>query len=126
MDEDESPVGRLTIVELEGARRAFAELRAVASQIPDPAVRTRVRDLGDRLLTAIQGPGAVGLGAELTAREIDVLAHAAIGYRNAEIAERLAVSTETVKSYLRSALDKLGAHSRHGAVSAARVARRLP
>jgi DNA-binding CsgD family transcriptional regulator len=64
--------------------------------------------------------------AALSPREIDVLAQVALGATNAEAATRLSVRAETVKSYLRSAMSKLGAHSRHEAVVLARRAGLLP
>ena len=62
----------------------------------------------------------------LTPRELDVLAQVALGCTNAEAAQRLSLKPETVKSYLRSATAKLGAHTRHEAVSKARRSRLLP
>ena len=64
--------------------------------------------------------------ATLSARELDVLAQVALGCTNAEAAKRLSLKPETVKSYLRSATAKLGAHTRHEAVAKARRARLLP
>jgi DNA-binding NarL/FixJ family response regulator len=49
--------------------------------------------------------------ARLTTRERDVLTHVARGQTNAEVAESLVISVETVKSHLRSLLAKSG--SRH-------------
>jgi len=86
-------------------------------------------ELAELLVRVVSGPLAASVppGArELTAREIDVLAHAAIGATNSEIAEQLGVSGETVKSYLRSAMGKLRARSRHGAVVHARAAGAIP
>ena len=55
----------------------------------------------------------------LTEREIDVLRHVAVGTRNREIAERLAISEETVKVHVKHILEKLGANDRTGAVAIA-------
>lgn len=57
---------------------------------------------------------------------MDVLACVATGATNAVAAERLGLRPETVKSYLRSAMRKLGVHSRLQAVVAARRAGVLP
>ncbi len=62
-------------------------------------------------------PGTV---PALSARERDVLACVALGWTNAEVASDLELTTETVKSYLRSAMRKLRAHSRLEAVVTAR------
>ena len=62
-----------------------------------------------------------GVGERLdrlpTAREIDVLELISDGLGNREIAERLFLSEETVKSHIRSILAKLQARSRAHAVA---------
>jgi DNA-binding NarL/FixJ family response regulator len=55
----------------------------------------------------------------LTEREIDVLRHVAGGNRNRDIAERLAISEETVKVHVKHIMEKLGASDRTAAVSIA-------
>ncbi|MGW2370800.1 MULTISPECIES: response regulator transcription factor [Kitasatospora] len=56
----------------------------------------------------------------LTPRETDVLELAADGTPIAEIAERAGLSQGTVRNYLSSAANKLGAENRHAAVRIAR------
>jgi DNA-binding CsgD family transcriptional regulator len=75
-------------------------------------------------LTAPEPAGADG--ASLAPRELDVLAWVAEGSTNAAVARRLGLRPETVKSYLRSAMRKLGAHTRGEAVATARRAGLLP
>jgi len=55
----------------------------------------------------------------LTDREIDVLQHVAGGNRNRDIAERLAISEETVKVHVKHIMEKLGASDRTAAVAIA-------
>ncbi|OEV28118.1 LuxR family transcriptional regulator, partial [Streptomyces nanshensis] len=62
----------------------------------------------------------------LSPRELDVLSYVALGCTNAEAAQYLGLEAETVKAYLRSATRKLGVHSRHHAVAAARRHGLLP
>ncbi|MFI5429227.1 LuxR C-terminal-related transcriptional regulator [Aeromicrobium sp. UC242_57] len=97
-------------------RDAFAEMRIIARETTDPATRARIEALLD------PSTGAV----ILTERQLDVMGLVAMGCRNAEIADRLGLGRETVKSYLRSAMARLGARSRHEAVTNARRAGLLP
>ena len=62
----------------------------------------------------------------LTARETDVLACAALGSTNAEIAAQLGLREGTIKAYLGTAMSKLDASTRHAAVTRARRAGLLP
>jgi DNA-binding NarL/FixJ family response regulator len=57
--------------------------------------------------------------AELTARELEVVALLARGLRNAQVAEQLVVSVRTVEHHVSSVLTKLGARTRAEAVAAA-------
>ncbi|MET0557524.1 MAG: LuxR C-terminal-related transcriptional regulator [Solirubrobacterales bacterium] len=58
---------------------------------------------------------------QLTDREREVMTLVASGLQSAEIAEFLFLSPETVKSHVRNALEKLGAHTRAHAVAIALV-----
>jgi DNA-binding CsgD family transcriptional regulator len=107
----------------EEAREVHAQLRRLAADpSAPPALRAQLRVLAERLTRGKRG----GPAAALSARELDVLAQVALDCTNAEAAKRLSLKPETVKSYLRSATAKLGAHTRHEAVAKARLARLLP
>ncbi len=82
--------------------------------------------MSDRLAGVLDGTEPEPTDVVLSPRETDVLSHVALGCSNAEIAQRLSVGAETVKSYLRSAMSKLDVHSRHEAVVAARKSGLLP
>ena len=62
----------------------------------------------------------------LSPRETDVLACAAIGATNAQIAAQLSLREGTVKAYLSSAMSKLDASTRFAAVTKARRSGLLP
>ncbi|MFF9143683.1 LuxR C-terminal-related transcriptional regulator [Streptomyces sp. NPDC014861] len=109
----------------EEVRQAHGELRALAPRVADEELRTRLLAVCGRLESAAGRPGPVG-GVALTPRETDVLAAVASGATNAVAAQRLGLRPETVKGYLRSAMRKLGAHTRLEAVVAARRAGALP
>ncbi|GAB3700538.1 response regulator transcription factor [Saccharopolyspora tripterygii] len=61
----------------------------------------------------------------LTRREYDVLRLAAMGHSNPEIAERLLLARNTVKTYLQTAMQKLNARNRVEAIAKAHEARLL-
>ncbi|WP_295998297.1 response regulator transcription factor [Rugamonas sp.] len=63
--------------------------------------------------------GHYAQGDRLTARELDVLRLVAVGNSNRRVGERLAISEETVKAYMKNILPKLGAQDRAHAVALA-------
>ncbi len=64
------------------------------------------------MVRSLVGRGRPTLGSDLTAREIEVLRHAAQGLSNKEIAEQLYLSVNTVRNHMQHVLNKLGAHSK--------------
>ena len=124
----------------EEVRAAHGELRALAPKLVDADLRTELLAACGRLAGAVGamgaagspgGAGAVGdpsrgVPVALAPREVDVLACVASGSTNATAAELLGLRPETVKGYLRSAMRKLGTHTRLEAVVAARRAGVLP
>ncbi|KWT60195.1 response regulator [Streptomyces albus subsp. albus] len=110
----------------EEVREAHGELRALAQRIADPALRRELLAACGRLAAASSPERGTEDPVPLAPREVDVLACVATGATNAVAAERLGLRPETVKSYLRSAMRKLGVHSRLQAVVAARRAGVLP
>ncbi|MFH8414972.1 response regulator transcription factor [Streptomyces collinus] len=116
----------------EQVREAHAALRALAGRITDPELRAEL--LGACALLTAESTESAGSAAEsggsarvrLAPREVDVLACVAAGATNAVAADRLGVTPETVKGYLRSAMRKLRARTRGEAVVAARRAGWLP
>jgi DNA-binding CsgD family transcriptional regulator len=65
-------------------------------------------------------PDAVsGVGAELTAREREILGHLAAGRTNGEIAKALVISTKTASVHVSNILRKLGVPSRYQAAEIA-------
>lgn len=89
-----------------GRRLTLEDLQA----IPYPQAPARAQAAGS--------PSAPG--AELTAREIEVLRLLTQDLSNPQIAARLVVSRRTVDAHLRSIYDKLGVKSRDSAIRVAR------
>lgn len=65
-----------------------------------------------RLLTAQSGPDENAHRFKLTRRQIDIVAAVAAGESNKDIADRLALSEDTVKHHVSNVFDKLGVFSR--------------
>lgn len=115
----------------EELRESFAELRNIAASVDDIDLRARIAQVEQRLVALAGGAvastttGAVST-VHLSRRETDVLACAALGATNAEIAAQLGLREGTVKAYLGTAMSKLDASTRHAAVTKARRAGLLP
>lgn len=111
----------------EEIRALQSELRRIAQAVESTDVRKQLRAASERL-AGLQRP-ATGArhpsSPSLSPRELDVLAEVALGCSNAEIAQRLSLTPETVKAYLKTATRKLEVHSRAAAVVAARRFRLL-
>jgi DNA-binding CsgD family transcriptional regulator len=114
----------------EEVREAHAELRTLAQRVPGGELRQELLDACGRLASACgPGTGRTGQAAEavsLTPREVDVVSCVAGGGTNAAVAARTGLRPETVKAYLRSAMRKLGTHTRLETVVAARRAGIIP
>ncbi|WKN49000.1 LuxR C-terminal-related transcriptional regulator [Nocardioides sp. Arc9.136] len=100
--------------------RAHAELRELAASTTDPALGARLERIAAAMVE--EAPAA----PPLSPRQVDVLALVATGAPYAVVAERLGLSAQTVKSYMRDLLVVLGAHGRHEAVAEARRRGLLP
>jgi NarL family two-component system response regulator LiaR len=124
---------------------SFADEALIESALSAGAIGYLMKDIsGDQLAEAIRdacrgrptlAPEAAEVlihrvsspepaGADLTARERQVLSLLAEGLTNAEIADRLVVSLSTVKTHVSSIISKLGAAGRTEAATIA-VRRRL-
>ncbi len=102
------------------AERLFDAVRVIASGggLLAPTVTRRLIAEFARLRPDRDPATAVALG-NLTPREIEVLGLIAEGLSNPEIAVRLVVSDETVKTHVSRVLGKLGLRDRTQAVIAA-------
>jgi DNA-binding CsgD family transcriptional regulator/tetratricopeptide (TPR) repeat protein len=101
-------------------RRALDELKAMGAAPAAAIVARRLRRRGARGVPRGPRPSSRQNPANLTRRELDVLRLVAEGLRNAEIAERLFLSTKTVDHHVSSILRKLGMRTRGEASAEAR------
>lgn len=108
--------------EWEQVRATHSKLRMLANRVEDEGLRKELEQLCDQMVSPVR----VKQATKLSARELDVLSCVALGHTNVEAAEEMGIGPETVKSYLRSVMRKLGAHTRYEAVNAARRIGALP
>jgi DNA-binding CsgD family transcriptional regulator len=80
-------------------------------------VRRRLRNLGVTRLPRRPQPGTLVNPAGLTNRQLEILRLVAAGLSNAEIAQRLVVSTRTVDHHVSAILQKLGVRTRRDAAA---------
>ena len=108
--------------EWEQVRSTHSKLRMLANRVDDERMRKEIEVLCEQMVSPVR----VKQSTRLSARELDVLSCVALGHTNVEAAEEMGIGAETVKSYLRSVMRKLGAHTRYEAVNAARRIGALP
>ncbi|UCR87884.1 helix-turn-helix transcriptional regulator [Mycetocola spongiae] len=94
------------------ARAALALAETVLRAHPNQAALVRLRRLRKRLPPERRNSPGTRSGGLLTKRELEAATLVAAGLRNAEIAERLFLSTRTVESHVYNVRMKLGADSR--------------
>ena len=81
-------------------------------------VRGRLREPGRPAAPRAPQPATLANSAGLTARQVEILRLVASGLSNAEIAQRLVLSTRTVDHHVSAVLQKLGLASRRDAAAA--------
>jgi putative two-component system response regulator len=101
------------VAKTEGVERLVGAIASAnAGEQPTPIARL------PRLLAELP-PTRRGIGADLGARELEVLRLVALGASNRAIAEQLYISLNTVRNHVQNALYKLHAHSKLEAVAIA-------
>jgi LuxR family maltose regulon positive regulatory protein len=121
----------LTLAAPEGYRRVFLDegepLVALLRQSQHPYATQLAEEVNVRTNTPISAPApSAGLEEALNAREIQVLRHFSAGLTNAEVAQEMFLSVNTIKWYAKKIYRKLNVHRRAQAVARARDLGLLP
>ncbi|MBT2265349.1 helix-turn-helix transcriptional regulator [Rhodococcus erythropolis] len=108
----------------EGLTESVLALGEIAAHLEDTALSAQVHAVEAKLRALVSPKPSTNTPAAntvvLSPREREVMGYVALGLRNAEIAERLSLSVETIKTYMRNLMGKLDVRSRHEAVVEAR------
>jgi DNA-binding CsgD family transcriptional regulator len=100
-------------------RRALAAFERLGARPAARHVTSRLRSMGARRVPRRKRSSTRSNPANLTDREMDVLALLAAGLSDKEIAQRLVISQHTVHHHVSAILRKLGTASRGGAATEA-------
>jgi LuxR family transcriptional regulator, maltose regulon positive regulatory protein len=103
---------------VEEAAQVLALLRGLSAQRPDPYLTEVLREVDQVVPNAAQSP-VNGIVEPLTAREREVLGYLPSHYSGRDIAAKIYVSPNTVKSHMKAIYRKIGAASRSEAVDIA-------
>jgi DNA-binding CsgD family transcriptional regulator len=110
-----------------GLRRALTELQRLGAGPAAGIVTRRLHECGVRGIPRGPRRATQDNPANLTARELEILALLAQGLRNAEVAERLFLSAKTVDHHVSAILRKLDVRSRgEASAKAARLGLTTP
>ncbi|HEX6520796.1 MAG TPA: helix-turn-helix transcriptional regulator [Streptosporangiaceae bacterium] len=112
--------------QVEPTLKAWTILDGLGARPAAAIVRSRLRDLGVTRLPRRPQPGTLANPARLTDRQLEILHLVATGLSNAEIAQRLVVSTRTVDHHVSAILQKLGVPTRRDAAAWAAALEREP
>jgi two-component system, NarL family, nitrate/nitrite response regulator NarL len=107
------------LLKSQGVAEVVGLVRRAAAQEPLLPSETLARLLSSLRQRQQQHDGRTELAERLTARELEILQLLATGLPTRAMAERLVVSSTTIRSHVQSILTKLGAHSRLEAVARA-------
>jgi DNA-binding NarL/FixJ family response regulator len=120
-DHRASPSGRLTAYRLSSLAGSLATSWGALDEASRADLVRRIQRAADDLVRRGPVDGSASSGDDrlrfLTARELQVLGAIADGASTSEIGTRLGLSTNTVRSYVKAILSKLGVHSRLEAVT---------